>query len=51
MTYQGERTAGAFVKYVSLRVPQTNNKKLSSLDDVEAWVEKVNQTHFLRFDV
>ncbi|KAK1222113.1 hypothetical protein PQX77_015037 [Marasmius sp. AFHP31] len=44
MTYQGERTAGAFVKYVSLRVPQANNKKLSSLDDIETWVDKTSKS-------
>ncbi|KAL0575917.1 hypothetical protein V5O48_006063 [Marasmius crinis-equi] len=44
MVYQGERTAGAFVKYVSLRVPHANNAKLSSVDDVEAWVDKTSES-------
>ncbi|KAG7093479.1 hypothetical protein E1B28_007154 [Marasmius oreades] len=44
MLYQGERTASAFVNYVSLRVPQSNNAKLSSVDGVEAWIEKTSES-------
>jgi protein disulfide-isomerase A6 len=43
MTYEsGERTATAFFNWASRRVPSTV-KKLSAVEDISSWVEKVCQ--------
>ena len=42
VTYPGERTAGAFVDYVSRRIPH-NVKKLSEIQDILNWVYDVSQ--------
>ena len=44
MVYPGERTATAFVDYVSRRIPH-NVKKLSEVQDILNWIYDVRLCH------